>query len=86
MDKFNTKTTSNNELISDKSKTIALLLCYFFGGIGLHYFYVGRVGRGILYVCTLGILGIGYFVDIVKICNNKFKDKNGAVLRKWGLD
>ncbi|MDR1101657.1 MAG: TM2 domain-containing protein, partial [Clostridiales bacterium] len=40
---------------SDKSKKTALLLCVL-GGIvclhGLHLFYVGRIGKGILYLCT----------------------------------
>lgn len=78
--------TSGEKKVSDKSKTIALLLCFFFGGFGLHYFYVGRTGKGILYIFTLGLLGIGCIVDIVTICTNKFRDKDGAVLRKWDLD
>jgi TM2 domain-containing membrane protein YozV/predicted RNA-binding Zn-ribbon protein involved in translation (DUF1610 family) len=32
-----------------KSPTIAVLLALFFGGIGMHKFYMGQIGMGILY-------------------------------------
>ena len=59
-----------------KSKTIALILCIFGGYFGLHYFYAGKIGKGILYLCTVGLFGIGWLVDIAKIATGKFKDKN----------
>ena len=86
MDELNNQQTVNLNLVSDKSKTIALLLCLFFGTFGLHHFYVGKTGKGILYIFTFGFLGIGCLVDIVRICTNQFKDKNGALLKKWELD
>lgn len=39
--------------ISPYSRTTALLLCFFCGLIGLHLFYTGYVGRGILYIVLL---------------------------------
>jgi TM2 domain-containing membrane protein YozV len=33
-----------------RSKTTAVLLAFFFGGIGLHKFYLGRVAAGLLYM------------------------------------
>ena len=39
--------------ISPYSRTVALLLCFFCGLIGLHLFYTGYVGRGILYIVLL---------------------------------
>lgn len=45
--------------ISRKSKTTALLLCIFLGGLGVHRFYVGKGGTGILYLFTAGLFGIG---------------------------
>ena len=33
---------------SDKNWLATLLLCLFLGGIGVHRFYVGKVGTGIL--------------------------------------
>ena len=33
-----------------RSKTTAALLAFFFGGLGIHKFYLGRGGQGILYM------------------------------------
>ncbi|CAN1212370.1 NINE protein [Tumidithrix helvetica PCC 7403] len=33
-----------------KSKTAAILLCWFLGGIGVHKFYLGQTGAGVLYL------------------------------------
>lgn len=67
---------------SDKSKKTALLLCLFGGLFGLHQFYVGKIGKGLLYMCTGGIVGIGWLVDIIKIATGGFKDNAGAPLRQ----
>ena len=34
------------------------------GALGLHRFYCGRIGTGILWACTGGLLGIGWIVDL----------------------
>lgn len=67
---------------SDKSKTTALLLCIFLGMFGVHQFYVGKIGKGILYLFTGGIFCIGWIVDIIKIANGSFTDNVGAPLRQ----
>lgn len=43
---------------SDKSNVVALLLCVFFGFLGAHRFYVGKIGTGVvqLLCCVLPIL------------------------------
>ena len=41
------------------------LLCLFCGGLGVHRYYVGKIGTGILYTLTLGLFGIGYLVEDV---------------------
>jgi TM2 domain-containing membrane protein YozV len=46
-----------------KSKLIAYLLWVFGGVFGFHKFYLGRIGMGLLYLCTGGILGIGWLID-----------------------
>ena len=66
---------------SDKSKTTALILCIFLGFFGAHYFYVGRYGRGFLYMFTAGLFVIGWILDIIKIMNGTFVDNVGAPLR-----
>lgn len=67
---------------SDKSKKTALLLCVFLGWIGIHYFYVGRIGMGILYLFTFGLGSIGWIVDIIRIAMGSFRDNVGAPLRE----
>ncbi len=66
---------------SDKSKTVALILCIFLGLFGVHYFYVGRFGRGIVALCTFNFFMIGWFVDIFSIATGSFKDNAGMPLR-----
>ena len=68
------------ENVSEKSKTTDLLLCIFLGTLGVHRFYEGKIGTGILWLCTLGLCGIGWVVDLVLIATNKAKDKNGLLI------
>lgn len=50
-----------------KSKWVALLLCLFLGYLGAHRFYEGKIGTGILWLCTLGLGGVGIFIDFIII-------------------
>ena len=65
-----------------KDWLITLLLCLFCGGLGVHRYYVGKIGTGILYTLTLGLLGIGCLVDLIMIATGKFADKNGNYIQK----
>lgn len=67
--------------VSKKNKTVALLLCIFLGVFGVHRFYVGKVGTGILYLLTGGFLGLGWIIDIVLIATGSFKDEFGLPLQ-----
>ena len=69
--------------MSDKSRLVAFLLCFFFGGLGIHRFYVGKIGTGIVWILTLGVLGIGVLVDFIMIIVGAFKDKEGKKLTNW---
>ena len=68
---------------SDKSRLVALLLCFFVGYLGVHRFYVGKVGTGVLMIFTLGGLGIWYLIDLIMITVGSFRDANGRVVFEW---
>jgi hypothetical protein len=68
---------------SSKSRLAALLLCWFFGIFGVHRFYVGKIGTGILQIITLGGLGIWTLVDFILIIVGSFKDKQGRPVVVW---
>lgn len=65
---------------SPKSKGIALLLCIFLGYFGVHYFYVGKIFKGLAYLFTGGLFGIGWLIDIVRIALGSFRDSWGYPL------
>jgi TM2 domain-containing membrane protein YozV len=49
-----------------KSKGTAYLLWLIsiFGWLGFHHFYLGKIGKGIIWIITGGIFGIGSLVDL----------------------
>ncbi len=70
MTKITGKHSPTLQTRTSKSKTTAGLLAIFLGGIGVHKFYLGRVGWGVVYLilswtwipAILGIIeGIIYF-------------------------
>ena len=48
-----------------KNKWVSLLLCLFLGYFGVHKFYEGKIGMGILYLFTGGLFGIGAIIDFI---------------------
>lgn len=66
---------------SDKDWLVTLLLSLFLGSIGVHRFYVGKIGTGILQLITLGGCGIWTLIDIITIVTGKFKDKDGYEIK-----
>ena len=73
----------NTTDVSPKSRLVALLLCFFLGSLGIHRFYVGKIGTGILMLITLGFLGIWTFIDFIIIIVGAFKDKQGLRVFRW---
>ena len=74
--------TGSQKPTSDKAMVPAALLCFFLGVLGVHRFYVGKIGTGILMIVTLGGLGFWALIDLVMIIVGSFKDKNGLPLQK----
>ena len=70
-------------LYSSRSRTVALLLCFFLGIFGVHRFYVGKIGTGILYFLTVGGFGIGWLIDMITIACGVFRDSQGYYLKEW---
>lgn len=61
---------------------IAFLLCLFLGNLGIHRFYAGKIGTGILMILTFGGLGIWALVDLIMIITGSFKDKEGRKIKE----
>lgn len=72
--------------ISKKSRLIDALLCYFLGVIGVHKFYEGKIGMGILYLFTAGLFGIGVLVDLIIILVGSATDSDGDNIKVWMPD
>jgi len=70
-----------NQIKSEKAFVPTLLLCLLLGRLGVHRFYVGKIGTGVLQLLTLGGLGIWVLIDLVMIVTGKFTDKQGFVVR-----
>jgi TM2 domain-containing membrane protein YozV len=69
--------------MSEKRILPAFLLCFFFGVLGVHRFYVGKIGTGILQLVTLGGLGIWALVDFIMIIVGASTDKAGNRVTAW---
>lgn len=63
------------------NKVVYCLLAFFFGGIGVHKFYAGKIGSGILYFlfCWTFVPAVVAFIElVVALC--KKADVNGNIL------
>jgi TM2 domain. len=69
--------------MSEKSRLVDLLLCFFLGYLGVHKFYEGKTGLGILWLCTAGLAGFGWFIDFIIIAVGSAKDSNGLPITNW---
>ncbi len=63
-----------------KSWLALLLMCLFAGFLGIHRFYVGKVGTGALMLFTFGGLGVWVLYDFIKISMSLFTDKQGNLI------
>ena len=75
-------TYSNYGNVSPKSRLVVIILWFFFGVLGVHYFYAGRIGMGLLWLITGGFFGIGWIIDILVILSGSFKDSFGRPITR----
>jgi TM2 domain-containing membrane protein YozV len=66
---------------SPKNYVAAILLCFFLGSLGVHRFYTGKIGTGILMLITFGGFGIWTIIDFVMLVCGQFKDVDGLYLK-----
>jgi len=74
---------ANGNPVSPRSRTVAAVLAFFLGVLGVHRFYVGKVGTGVAQLLTAGGLGIWTLVDFIMILVGSFKDKEERTLLTW---
>ena len=60
---------------------ITFLLCWFLGVFGVHRFYAGHTGTGILMLITFGGCGIWWLIDFIMIIVGNFRDSDGNYIR-----
>ncbi len=94
---YNNGEVVRQNVTSDKSTVAAALLSLFLGMLGIHRFYLGRVGTGLfmLFLTIVGFLttsllfgfgilafvGVWDFIDFIRILCNGLTDSQGYKLR-----
>ena len=69
--------------VSNKSRLVATLLCFFLGVIGVHRFYTGHIFTGLVWLFTGGFFGIGATIDLILILCGVAKDGSGYRISEW---
>jgi TM2 domain-containing membrane protein YozV len=71
---------SNNRTLNPKW-LVTILLAGLLGVFGVHRFYLGKIGTGILMLITAGGLGIWYLIDLIIALTGNMSDENGELIR-----
>ena len=67
--------------VSPKGFVPTLVLCFLLGSLGVHRFYVGKIGTGIFMLLTFGGLGIWTLIDLIRIAIGNFEDSDGLPIK-----
>ncbi|MEX2581460.1 MAG: NINE protein [Verrucomicrobiales bacterium] len=57
--------------------SVAWILHTFIGYLGVHRMYMGKWVTGIIWLCTAGLLGLGWIYDFFTL-NGQISERNGA--------
>jgi len=84
---------------SPKSRLALTLLAFFLGELGIHRFYVGKIGTGVVMLILtivgyatiwlafgfipLAVVWIWNLVDFILAVAGKFKDNEGELILNW---
>lgn len=70
--------------VSPKSRTVASILGFFLGGIGVHRFYLGNIGMGVA-MLLVGWLtfGIWPLIDWIIVLAGQAHDDQGLPVTNW---
>lgn len=69
--------------VSPRSRTVVAVLAFFLGGLGVHRFFVGKIGTGVAMLLTGGGLGVWWLIDFIMILVGSFKDKEERIVATW---
>ena len=58
--------------------SVAWILQTFLGFFGIHRFYLGKIGTGLIWLFTGGLLGIGYLYDYCTL-NRQVDERNRGI-------
>ncbi len=56
--------TTSAPALPPKDLAISYILWFFLGVLGVHHFYLGKIGRGVLWLLTGGLFLVGWIVDL----------------------
>lgn len=59
-----------------KSKALTTVLAFFFGGFGIHRFYLGQRGNGVIYIILMFVFGISFLLGFIDFLAFLFMDKD----------
>ena len=68
--------------VSDRDWIVTVLLAFFLGVFGVHRFYTGNIGIGVVQLLTLGGCGIWALIDFILILVGSYTDAEGRQLRR----